>query len=91
MLEGATDMAVLWDIRVQPEERSSGIGSALFGAAVEWSRGRSNRTLKVETQNVNVPACHFYARMGCELGVVDRHAYPELPGEVQLLWFKDLR
>ena len=46
--------------------------------------------MKVETQNINVPACRFYARMGCELGTIDRFAYPDLPGETQLLWHLDL-
>ncbi len=30
MLEGRDDLAVLWDIRVRPENRSAGVGSALF-------------------------------------------------------------
>ena len=29
-------------------------------------------------------------RMGCELGAMHRFAYPELPDEVQLLWYKAL-
>jgi hypothetical protein len=28
--------------------------------------------------------------MGCTLGAIDRFAYPEWPGEVQLLWWKAL-
>jgi hypothetical protein len=44
--------------------------------------------IEVETQNINVPACRFYARMGCRLGAVDRQAYPEFPNEVQLLFYK---
>jgi hypothetical protein len=44
----------------------------------------------VETQNVNVAACRFYARQGCVLTAVDPFAYPALPGEIQLLWYKDL-
>jgi hypothetical protein len=28
--------------------------------------------------------------MGCTLGAIDRFAYPELPTEVQLLWWKAL-
>jgi GNAT superfamily N-acetyltransferase len=90
MLEGRPDLAVLWDIRVRLDTRSAGVGSALFPAAEEWSRTRGCRTLKVETQNINLPACRFYARMGCTLGAINRRAYPELPAETQLLWFKDL-
>ena len=90
MLEGRRDLAVLWDIRVSPEARGLGVGSALFGAAQAWAAARGCRRLDVETQNVNVAACRFYMRRGCVLGAVDRSAYPGLPGEIQLLWYKDL-
>ncbi|MHB1527651.1 MAG: GNAT family N-acetyltransferase [Candidatus Dormibacteria bacterium] len=90
MLEGRRDLACLWDIRVQPEARSTGVGSALFRAVEGWSRQRGCRTLKVETQNINFAACRFYARMGCSLGAINRFAYPGLPDEIQLLWFKEL-
>ena len=90
MLEARTDIAVLWDLRVQPDMRSAGVGSALFRAAEAWSIRRGCRTLKVETQNTNVPACRFYAHMGCSLGAMNRFAYPDLADETQLLWFKQL-
>ena len=35
-------------------------------------------------------ACHYYQKMGCALGAIDRFAYPGLPGEVRLLWWKAL-
>lgn len=91
ILEGRDDLALLWDIRVAPEARGQGIGAALFRAAEEWARARGCRQLKVETQNVNVAACRFYARRGCVLVSVQRDAYPALPDEVRLLWCKDLR
>jgi len=90
MLEGRDDLAVLWDIRVRPEVRGCGVGSALFQAAQAWAQARGCRQLKVETQNVNVPACRFYARHGCVLGAVHRSAYPDHPDEVQLLFYKVL-
>lgn len=90
MLEGRSDLAALWDIRVHPEARSAGIGTRLFRAAEAWARDRGCRTLKAETQNINAPACKFYRRLGCELGAIDRFAYPDLPNEVQLIWFKQL-
>jgi ribosomal protein S18 acetylase RimI-like enzyme len=88
MLEGRDDLAVLWDIRVSPEYRRHGIGAMLFGAAEAWARSRQCRELKVETQNINVPACKFYWRMGCKLEKVTHRAYPNLPDENQLLWYK---
>jgi GNAT superfamily N-acetyltransferase len=90
MLEGRGDLAVLWDIRVSPEARSIGVGSALFRAAEAWARGRDCRQLKVETQNINVAACRFYARQGCVLAAVNRLAYPGLPDEIQMFWYKEL-
>lgn len=91
MLEGRWDLAVLWDIRVAPDARGQGVGGALFRAAEGWASSRGCRQLKVETQSINVPACRFYARQGCVLGAIHRFAYPDLPHEVQLLWYRDLR
>lgn len=90
VLEGRADLAVLWDLRVLPARRGRGIGVALFRAAEVWARMRGARRLKVETQNVNVAACRFYARQGCTLGALHRFAYPTLPDEAQLLWYKPL-
>ena len=90
MLEGRKDLAVLWDIRVHSDHRRHGLGCALFLASETWARARGCRRLKVETQNINVPACRFYAKQGCVLGSINRFAYPDFPDEVQLLWYKDL-
>ncbi len=90
MLRDRGDTAALWDLRVRPESRRRGVGAALFAAVAGWAARQGSRTLLVETQNVNVPACRFYRRMGCELAGIDRFAYPDLPGEVQLVWSKPL-
>jgi GNAT superfamily N-acetyltransferase len=90
MLEGRRDLAVLWDLRVDRTVRGQGLGAALFAAAELWARERGCRQLKVETQNINVAACRFYARLGCTLGAINRFAYPSLPEEIQLLWYKEL-
>ena len=91
MLESRRDLSVLWDIRVTPNARGKGIGSALFERVEAWSQTQGCRQLKVETQNINVPACRFYARHGCELRAIHHATYPDLPEEIQLLWYKDLR
>lgn len=90
ILEGRRDLAALWDIRVSPEIRGHGVGSALFRAAEAWAAARGCGQLTIETQNVNVPACRFYARQGCSLVSIDPVAYPELPDEVQMIWRKHL-
>lgn len=90
MLEGRSDLAVLWDIRVAPAFRRRAVGAALFNAAEAWAVSKGCRQLKMETQNTNVPACRFYARHGCVLRTVTVGVYRAFPDEVQLLWYKDL-
>ena len=52
---------------------------------------RGARRLRVETQDVNVPACRLYHAQGFRLERATPGAYAELPNEVQLLWHKPLR
>ena len=92
MLESRPDLSVLWDIRVCPEAR--GVGIPLFCYASEWSRARGCTQIKIETQNINVPACRFYQRMGARLGEIHRYGYAAVPAvahEVMLNWYLDLR
>ena len=42
--------------------------------------------MKVETRNINLPACLFYQRQGCHLGAINRFACRDYPGETQLIW-----
>ena len=90
MLEGRKDLAVLWDIRVHPDHRYHGAGRSLFRAAEVWANARGCRQIKAETQNINVAACHFYAKQGCNLGAINRYAYRDFPEETQILWYKNL-
>lgn len=88
--ERREDSVCFWDLRVHPDYRSKGIGHQLFNQAIAWARERKCVLLKVETQNVNVPACRFYARQGCELRGINRYAYGEESDEIQLLWYRNL-
>src|SRR5258708_2667607 len=88
-LDDAGDLAVLWDIRVMPEWRRRGVGSALMDAVIGWGADHGCRQLKVETQSINVAACRFYAKRGCVLRAATAGAYPRFPDETQLTWFKD--
>jgi len=93
MLSERTDISLLWDLRVHPEFRRHGIGTKLFEHAIAWSKDRSCRQLKIETQNINVPACRFYAKQGCKLGMIDIYGYagvPEVCHETMLVWYFDL-
>ena len=73
-----------------PEYRGEGVGSYLFKAAETWAIAKGCKYLKIETQNVNAPACLFYQKQGCVLGAINTFAYPDLPGEICLMWYKDL-
>ena len=90
MMHGRQDVALLWDIRVAPQMRGCGVGAALLAAVEAWSAAHGAKWLEVETQNVNVPACRFYERMGFVVREVHPHAYASLPDEVQLLWYKSI-
>jgi len=93
MLAGRKDLAVLWDIRVHADSRRMGIGTVLFRYAAHWAQQRGCKQLKIETQNVNVPACRFYAKQGCVLGEINQYGYaghPEVAHEVMLIWYLDL-
>jgi GNAT superfamily N-acetyltransferase len=87
------DLAVLWDLRVMPAEQGRGVGTLLFHRAAAWARGSGSRQLGLETQNVNVPACRFYARRDCRLGAIHAYGYagsPNVAEEAMLLWYREL-
>lgn len=93
MLDGRNDMTVLWDIRIDDKYKHMGIGTKLFDMAVKWSKENGFKQIKIETQNINVPSCKFYAKQGCKLGEVNEYAYyndPDAKNEVQLIWYLDL-
>jgi streptothricin acetyltransferase len=89
-LRGQPDAALLWDLRVAPAARRHGVGTALLQAAENAAVQRGARSLRVETQQINVAACRFYRRNGFSIEQIRRDAYPDLPDEVQLLWIKTL-
>ena len=85
-LEERDDLAALWDIRVAPEWRGKGIGTGLFAVVTEYAKSIGCVELKIETQDVNVGACRFYAKQGCRLTEVIPNAYPGWPGETEFIW-----
>jgi len=90
MLESRRDVALLWDIRVTPDARGHGVGPALIAAVSAWATAHEATWLEVETQDINAPACRFYARHGFVLRAINRDAYLGLPDETQLLWYRRL-
>ena len=93
MMDGRKDIAVLEDIRVHPDFRRCGIGTKLINQVANWSRNQETKQLMIETQNINVNACRFYAKQGCKLGGINRYGYgshPQVKHEVMLIWYLDL-
>ena len=90
MLEGRRDLAILRDIRVAPDARGRGIGSALFQRVEARAQLHGCRQIEIETQNTNVRACRFYEQQGCRLQAIHRGAYLQFRDEIQLLWYKDV-
>jgi len=91
MLEGKSDLAVLWDLRVCKEFRSQGVGTILFKACLDWATEHNCTRMKIETQNTNVKACKFYAKQGAKLINVNKNIYEDNPNEVQLIWNIDIK
>lgn len=91
VLPGSEHAALIWDLRVAPQFRGNGAGSALLSAAENWARSRGATSVDVETQNTNVPACRFYLQHGYRLQSQNTLAYPDLPDEVQLIFSKSVR
>ena len=83
------DTAVLWDLRVDPTYRRRGVGGTLLAAVERWAAERGVNRLLVETQDVNVPACRFYASHGFQLDGVTPRAYESLPDETRIIWRKE--
>lgn len=90
MLQGRSDLAVLWDIRVDTAYRGQGVGRRLFDTSIYWARSRGCTEMQIETQQINVNACRFYQRLGCTLIQVKYDAYAECPGEHQLIWSRQI-
>jgi ribosomal protein S18 acetylase RimI-like enzyme len=81
--------AWLWNLMIDRDTRGRGLGRTLFGRAVTWARRLGYRALVLETQTNNVPACKFYARLGCRLDGIRETYYSNndlARGEVALFW-----
>ena len=85
------DVAVLWDLRVDPRCRRQGVGRRLIEFAERHARSRGVQRMTVETQDVNVAACRFYASAGYVLANIQRGVYPDFPDEVRLIFEKALK
>jgi GNAT superfamily N-acetyltransferase len=82
------DTAVLWNLMVDLAYRGEGLGRRLWHRAVEFARQAEVRAIMIETQNTNLPACKFYARMGCRLVGINELYYTNdgMNTEIALFW-----
>jgi streptothricin acetyltransferase len=82
--------AYVEDIVVDARFRKRGVGKALIARAKQWAKERNLAGFVLETQDVNVGACRFYASCGFELRGFDTHLYSGLDSgtdEVALYWY----
>ncbi|TCJ02062.1 streptothricin N-acetyltransferase SatA [Cytobacillus praedii] len=81
--------ALIEDIAVSKEYRKNGVGTALLNKAMEWAKENNFCGLMLETQDINVSACHFYANNQFVIGAVDTMLYSNFPtaNEVAIFWY----
>lgn len=90
LLEGREDLAHVADFRVHPDFWGQGVGRLLWNGLELWAMRKGATEIRVETQDVNVPACKFYQAMGCQLHSFNSEVYGPKFDEVQLIWGKSL-
>lgn len=54
-------------IAVQESSRAKGIGENLLKNAESWAYAKGAQTMRIPTQKANIPAMHFYQRMGYKI------------------------
>ena len=89
LLDGRDDLVHVVDLRVAPAFQRIGVGRSLWVATEAWAACNGATEIRVETQDVNVAACQFYAAVGCRVHSANLRAYGEVD-EVQLIWSKSL-
>jgi GNAT superfamily N-acetyltransferase len=87
------DTAMLWNLMIDLAYRGQGLGRRLWHRAVDFARQAEVRAIMIETQNTNIPACKFYARMGCRLIGINELFYTNdgQNTEIALFWAYPLR
>lgn len=81
--------ALIEDIAVTKENRKNGVGTALLKAAINWAKENNFCGLMLETQDIYVSACLFYAKNQFVIGSVDTMLYSNLPtaNEIAIFWY----
>ncbi|MGZ9585683.1 GNAT family N-acetyltransferase [Paenibacillus marinisediminis] len=78
------------DIAVAQEWRHKGVGTSLLEKAAEWAKQNQHIGLMLETQDVNLSACRFYAKNKFIIGAVDTMLYSNFPtaNERAIFWYR---
>lgn len=81
--------ALIEDIAVAKDFRKNGVGKVLLQKATEWALERNFIGLMLETQDINVSACRFYAKNHFVIGAVDTMLYSNFPtaNEIAIFWY----
>lgn len=81
--------ALIEDIAVAKDYRKNGVGTALLNKAMEWAKENDCCGLMLETQDINVSACHFYAKHRFVIGAVDTMLYSNFStaNEIAIFWY----
>lgn len=78
------------DLAVDKKHRKTGVGRLLVEGVIGWAKEHELMGVRIETQSVNVSACHFYKKMGFKFGGFDKYLYSaisEVKSEVALYWY----
>ncbi|MCI0709665.1 MAG: GNAT family N-acetyltransferase [Chloroflexi bacterium] len=86
--------AWVWNLMLDEDVRSRGLGNRLVQRTMAWAKKRGLRAVMLETQTNNVPACRFYARMGFQLVGINEVLYTNddlQNNEVAIFWSLPVR
>ncbi|WP_055109691.1 GNAT family N-acetyltransferase [Paenibacillus ihumii] len=81
--------ALIEDIGVSKDWRQQGIGTKLLKKGVQWAKENKHVGLMLETQDVNISACRFYASNSFIIGGVDSMLYSNFSNanEKAIFWY----
>ncbi|WP_336786677.1 GNAT family N-acetyltransferase [Paenibacillus sp. MMO-177] len=82
--------ALVEDIGISGSWRQQGIGTRLLEKAVEWAKQHHQIGLMLETQDINLSACRFYASNHFIIGGLDTMLYSKFSTahEKAVFWYR---
>ena len=80
LIEVDADTSQIKNMAVETAYRRRGIGRSLIEAAIEMTKGRGERTLRVATAAADLDNLRFYQRAGFRMRTIDRDAFTPIVG-----------